>query len=119
VWLNRDKVRERQTFATSDIGDFVIHHSDGTPAFFFCNAIDDTVMGVTLVVRGEDHLTNTPRQILLLKALGLPVPDYAHIALASTPTAPLSAYGSGVRSCAKPDFCRLRSTITRATRTHL
>ncbi|MBI3777898.1 MAG: glutamate--tRNA ligase [Gammaproteobacteria bacterium] len=76
-----DKVRERQTFATSDIGDFVIRRSDGTPAFFFCNAIDDAVMGVTLVVRGEDHLTNTPRQILLLQALGLPVPEYAHIAL--------------------------------------
>ncbi len=76
-----DKVRGRQTFATSDIGDFVIRRSDGTPAFFFCNAIDDALMGVTLVVRGEDHLTNTPRQILLLQALGLPVPAYAHIAL--------------------------------------
>ena len=76
-----DKLRERQIFATSDIGDFVIRRSDGTPAFFFCNAIDDAVMGVTLVVRGEDHLTNTPRQILLLQTLGLPVPDYAHIAL--------------------------------------
>jgi len=76
-----DKVRERQVFNTDDIGDFVIRRSDGTPAFFFCNAIDDAVMGVTLVVRGEDHLTNTPRQILLLQALGLPVPDYAHIAL--------------------------------------
>ena len=76
-----DKVRGAQRFATADIGDFVIRRSDGTPAFFFCNAIDDAVMGVTLVVRGEDHLSNTPRQILLLKALGLPVPDYAHIAL--------------------------------------
>jgi nondiscriminating glutamyl-tRNA synthetase len=76
-----DKVRGRQAFATSDIGDFVIRRSDGTPAFFFCNAIDDALMGVTLVVRGEDHLTNTPRQILLLQALGLPLPEYAHIAL--------------------------------------
>jgi len=76
-----DKVRGRQAFATSDIGDFVIRRSDGTPAFFFCNAIDDALMGVTLVVRGEDHLTNTPRQILLLQALGLPAPEHAHIAL--------------------------------------
>ena len=76
-----DGVRGPQTFATSDIGDFVIRRSDGTPAFFFCNAVDDALMGVTLVVRGEDHLTNTPRQILLLEALGLPIPDYAHIAL--------------------------------------
>ena len=77
----QDKVRGLQSFATSDIGDFVIRRSDGTPAFFFCNAIDDALMGTTLVVRGEDHLTNTPRQILLLQALGLPLPEYAHIAL--------------------------------------
>ncbi len=76
-----DKVRGPQVFDTVDIGDFVIRRSDGTPAFFFCNALDDALMGVTLVVRGEDHLTNTPRQILLLEALGLPLPDYAHIAL--------------------------------------
>jgi len=76
-----DKVRGWQVFSTDDIGDYVIRRSDGTPAFFFCNAIDDALMEVTLVVRGEDHLTNTPRQILLLQALGLPLPDYAHIAL--------------------------------------
>ena len=86
-----DKVRGRQVFSTDDIGDYVIRRSDGTPAFFFCNAIDDALMGVTLVVRGEDHLTNTPRQILLLQALGLPLPDYAHIALVvGTDGAPLS-----------------------------
>lgn len=76
-----DRVRGPQRFATSDIGDFVIRRSDGTPAFFFCNAVDDALMGVTLVVRGEDHLANTPRQILLLESLRLPVPDYAHIPL--------------------------------------
>jgi len=76
-----DRVRGPQSFNTSDIGDFVIRRSDGTPAFFFCNAVDDALMGVTLVLRGEDHLTNTPRQILLLQALGLRVPDYAHMAL--------------------------------------
>ena len=76
-----DKVRGTQTFRTDDIGDFVIRRSDGSPAFFFCNAIDDALMQVDLVMRGEDHLTNTPRQILLLQALGLPVPEYAHISL--------------------------------------
>jgi glutamyl-tRNA synthetase len=76
-----DRVRGPQRFATGDIGDFVIRRSDGTPAFFFSNAVDDALMGVTLVLRGEDHLANTPRQILLLRALGLPVPEYAHIAL--------------------------------------
>jgi nondiscriminating glutamyl-tRNA synthetase len=86
-----DQVRGRQTFATSDIGDFIIRRSDGTPAFFFCNAIDDALMGVSLVLRGEDHLTNTPRQILLLQTLGLPVPAYAHIALVvGSDGAPLS-----------------------------
>ena len=76
-----DGVRGPQRFATSDIGDFIVRRSDGTPAFFFCNAVDDALMGVTLVLRGEDHLTNTPRQLLLLQALDLPVPQYAHIAL--------------------------------------
>jgi len=93
-----DRVRGRQSFSTSDIGDFVVRRSDGTPAFFFCNAIDDALMGVTLVLRGEDHLTNTPRQILLLNALGLTVPEYAHIALVvSSDGTPLSKR-SGSRS---------------------
>ncbi len=77
----KDQVRGPQQFRTGDIGDFVIRRSDGTPSFFFSNAIDDAVMGVTLVVRGEDHLANTPRQILILRALGLPLPQYAHIAM--------------------------------------
>lgn len=76
-----DKVRGPQRFNSEDIGDFIIRRSDGTPAFFFSNAIDDALMGVSLVLRGEDHLTNTPRQILLLQALSLPVPVYGHIAL--------------------------------------
>jgi glutamyl-tRNA synthetase len=76
-----DKVRGPQDFLSDDIGDFIIRRSDGTPAFFFSNAIDDALMDVTLVLRGEDHLTNTPRQILLLNALNLPAPEYAHIAL--------------------------------------
>ncbi len=86
-----DAVRGPQSFATSDIGDFVIRRSDGTPAFFFCNAVDDALMGVSLVLRGEDHLTNTPRQLLLLQALGLTPPAYAHIALVvGADSAPLS-----------------------------
>ena len=76
-----DGVRGIQRFQTDDIGDFIIRRADGSAAFFFCNAIDDALMGVTQVVRGEDHLANTPRQILLLEALGLSVPAYAHTAL--------------------------------------
>lgn len=86
-----DRVRGPQRFETQEIGDFIIRRSDGTPAFFFCNAVDDALMAVSLVVRGEDHLTNTPRQLLLLEALGLPAPDYAHIALVvGSDGAPLS-----------------------------
>lgn len=76
-----DLVKGPQQFATDDIGDFIIRRADGTPAFFFCNAIDDALMGVTQVFRGDDHLTNTPRQIMLLQTLELTIPQYGHIAL--------------------------------------
>ena len=76
-----DLVHGLQRFATDDIGDFVIRRGDGSAAFFFCNALDDAAMGVTHVLRGEDHLTNTPRQRLLLEALGLRPPQYGHVAL--------------------------------------
>ncbi len=76
-----DVVRGQQKFPAEDIGDFIIRRSDGSFAFFFVNAVDDALMGVTHVLRGEDHLTNTPRQIALLEALELPVPTYGHISL--------------------------------------
>lgn len=76
-----DLVRGTQKFPSEDIGDFIIRRSDGTFAFFYVNAIDDALMGVSHVLRGEDHLTNTPRQIAILAALGLPVPQYGHISL--------------------------------------
>jgi nondiscriminating glutamyl-tRNA synthetase len=76
-----DFVRGPQHFATDDIGDFIVRRADGTAAFFFCNAVDDALMQVTHALRGDDHLSNTPRQILLLEALGLHVPRYGHVAL--------------------------------------
>jgi glutamyl-tRNA synthetase len=76
-----DFVRGAQQFATDDIGDFIVRRADGSAQFFFCNAVDDALMGVTHVLRGEDHLTNTPRQILLLEALQLRVPHYGHVSL--------------------------------------
>ena len=76
-----DCVRGPQHFDLTGIGDFVVRRSDGTPAFFFSNAVDDALMGVTHVLRGEDHLSNTPRQILLLRAADLPVPVYGHLPL--------------------------------------
>jgi glutamyl-tRNA synthetase len=76
-----DLVHGPQSFATDDIGDFVVRRADGSAAFFFSNAVDDVSMGVTLALRGEDHLTNTPRQLLLLGALSLSAPAYGHMAL--------------------------------------
>lgn len=76
-----DVVHGEQRFNTDDIGDFIIRRTDGSTAFFFSNAIDDALMGVTLVLRGDDHLTNTPRQLLVLEVLNLPQPRYAHVAL--------------------------------------
>jgi len=76
-----DLVHGPQRFASNDIGDFIIRREDGTSAFFFCNAADDAAMGVTHVLRGDDHLTNTPRQLMLLDALGLRRPGYGHVGL--------------------------------------
>lgn len=76
-----DLVRGEQRFNTNDIGDFIIRRANGTSPFMYCNALDDALMEVGYVVRGEDHLTNTPRQLMLLAALGLPAPSYAHISL--------------------------------------
>ncbi|HET7756595.1 MAG TPA: glutamate--tRNA ligase family protein, partial [Steroidobacteraceae bacterium] len=76
-----DLVHGPQSFASDDIGDFVVRRADGSAAFFFSNAVDDAAMGVTQVLRGEDHLTNTPRQLLVLRALALPAPAYGHVSL--------------------------------------
>jgi len=76
-----DLVHGAQSFASDDIGDFVVRRADGSAAFFFSNAVDDACMGVTLALRGEDHLANTPRQLLLLEALALRAPTYGHLAL--------------------------------------
>jgi glutamyl-tRNA synthetase len=86
-----DLVHGPQSFLSDDIGDFIIRRADGTAAFFFCNAVDDACMGVSDVLRGEDHLANTPRQLLILEALGLRAPRYGHVSLILGPDgAPLS-----------------------------
>ena len=76
-----DLVRGPQQFASDDLGDFVIRRADGGASFLFCNALDDAAMGVTHVLRGEDHVANTPRQRLLAEALGLAPPAYGHLPL--------------------------------------
>ena len=76
-----DLVYGPQRVDCSHIGDFVVRREDGTPAFFFANAVDDSLMMVTQVLRGEDHLANTPRQLLVFEALGLRAPQYGHLPL--------------------------------------
>ncbi len=76
-----DLVHGAQRVDCAHIGDFVIRREDGTPAFFFANAVDDSLMAVTHVLRGEDHLANTPRQLLVLEALDLRAPHYGHLPL--------------------------------------
>ena len=76
-----DLVHGAQRADCAHIGDFVIRREDGTPAFFFANAVDDSLMLVSHVLRGEDHLSNTPRQLLVLEALGLRAPAYGHLPL--------------------------------------
>jgi glutamyl-tRNA synthetase len=76
-----DLVHGAQRYSSNDIGDFIVRREDGTAAFFFSNAVDDAVMGVTHVLRGDDHLTNTPRQLMLLDALTLRRPAYGHVGL--------------------------------------
>lgn len=73
-----DQIKGLQRFDLDHIGDFIIRRADGSSSFMFCNAIDDALMGITHALRGDDHLTNTPRQILILKTLGLPFPLYGH-----------------------------------------
>ncbi len=93
-----DIVRGEQHFNSNDIGDFIIRRADGTPPFMFCNAVDDALMGITHVLRGEDHLTNTPRQIMILDALKLPHPKYAHISLIVGPDGKPLSKRTGSRS---------------------
>jgi len=76
-----DLVRGPQAIDSGTLGDFPVMRADGAAVFFFCNAVDDALMGVTHVLRGEDHLANTPRQLLLLQALGLAPPSYGHLPL--------------------------------------
>jgi glutamyl-tRNA synthetase len=76
-----DAVRGPVSFARPMIGDFVLLRSDGMPAYNFAVVVDDALMGVTDVVRGEDHISNTPRQVLLYEAFAFAPPRFAHLAL--------------------------------------
>ncbi|MDT8902727.1 glutamate--tRNA ligase [Anaeroselena agilis] len=76
-----DLVRGTVSFESNGIGDFVIVKSDGIPVYNYAVVLDDALMRVTHVIRAEEHLSNTPRQILVYQALGLPLPEFGHISL--------------------------------------
>ncbi len=74
-----DLVKGRVVFQNAELDDFVILRSDGTPIYNFCVVVDDVDMRISHVIRGDDHLTNTPRQVLLYQALDAALPRFAHI----------------------------------------
>ena len=77
----KDLVKGEVVIKNEELDDLVIARSDGTPTYNFCVVVDDSDMKVTHVIRGDDHINNTPRQINLLKALGAPIPQYAHLSM--------------------------------------
>ena len=77
----KDYVRGEISFENSELDDLIILRSDGSPTYHLCNVVDDYEQGVTTVIRGEDHLSNTPRQIHIQNALGYPKLEYAHLPL--------------------------------------
>src|SRR5215467_1726505 len=74
-----DLVHGTVTFQNTELDDLIIARSDGTPTYNYCVVVDDMDMGVTQVIRGDDHLNNTPRQMNMLRALGAAPPAYAHV----------------------------------------
>jgi nondiscriminating glutamyl-tRNA synthetase len=87
----QDLVRGTVTFHTDQIGDPVLVRSDGIPAYNYAVVIDDQLMAITHVIRGEDHISNTPRQVLVYEAFGWTPPTFAHLSLVLGPDhAPLS-----------------------------
>jgi len=74
-----DLIKGRIAFPAEELDDLIIQRTDGTPTYNFCVVIDDALMKITTVIRGDDHVNNTPRQIQLYQALGFPVPQFAHV----------------------------------------
>jgi glutamyl-tRNA synthetase len=81
-----DLIHGRISFDRDQIDDFIIARSDGTPIYNFVVVVDDALMNITHVIRGEEHIPNTPRQILLYQALGFKVPIFAHLPLILSPS---------------------------------
>ncbi|MFP4486404.1 MAG: glutamate--tRNA ligase [Campylobacterales bacterium] len=80
-----DGIKGEVRFSASEYDDFIIARSDGTPTYNFVVAIDDALMGITDVIRGDDHLSNTPKQMIIYEALGFEVPRFYHIPMILNP----------------------------------
>ncbi len=76
-----DLIKGKIVFASDELDDLIIARADGVPTYNFCVVVDDMDMGITHVIRGDDHVNNTPRQINILKALGVTPPKYAHVSM--------------------------------------
>ena len=76
-----DAVHGEVVFNARELDDFILFRSDGTPTYNFATVVDDAAMGITHVIRGDDHLSNTPRQVMVYEALGAPTPTFAHISM--------------------------------------
>jgi glutamyl-tRNA synthetase len=76
-----DMVRGKISFQAEELDDLIVFRNDGTPTYNFTVVVDDALMGVTHVIRGDDHINNTPRQILMYRALGFDVPQFGHVPL--------------------------------------
>lgn len=74
-----DLIKGTITFPNDELDDLIIQRTDGTPTYNFCVVIDDASMRITTVIRGDDHVNNTPRQVQLYEAFGFPVPQFAHV----------------------------------------
>jgi len=94
----KDLVFGRKAFRNAEIGDFIILRSDGWPTYNFACVVDDHLMGITHVIRGEDHLSNTPRQILLYRALGWDPPQFGHLPLLLGPDGKILSKRHGAES---------------------
>lgn len=81
IYVVNDLVRDNVSFESDNSGDFIIVKSDGIPVYNFAVVIDDYLMGVTHVIRAEEHLSNTPRQLMIYDALKIARPEFAHISL--------------------------------------
>jgi len=81
VTIVDDLIKGKVAFDNRELDDLIIMRSDGAPTYNFVVVVDDALMGITHVIRGDDHLNNTPRQILLYEALGYPIPKFAHLPL--------------------------------------